>query len=264
MKRLLKRLARLYPAAWHQRYGAEFEALLEDRDPQLRDIFDILIEAMKMQFRSWSFVRITLACSILGALTAAALSFTVPPQYISQTAVSVTEHATPSNTTTHPDGVKQLLSTLRASTLDRDFLASLIQQKNLYPSERTHMPLNTIIDKMLDSITVKPLSSSVDKRPAGFIIQFAYSDPHLAQQVESQLVTRFVSQNLSNHINAEAAGHPLPSETVRIVSAPSLPQKPAGWTQIQKTTTGLLAGLLCGLILATTLRSRNKITTANG
>jgi hypothetical protein len=264
MKRILKLLARIYPTVWHQRYGAEFEALIEDRTPQLRDIFDILVEAMKMQFKSWSVMRITLACSILGALTAAALSFTVPPQYISQTLVGVTEPATPPAATTPPDGVKQLLSTLRSSTLDREFLTSLIQQKNLYPRERTRMPLNAVIDKMLDSITVKPLSSSVDKRPAGFIIQFAYSDPHLAQQVESELVTRFVSQNLSNHIDAEAAGHPLPSETVRIVNEASLPQKPTGWNLIQKTTTGLLTGLLCGLILATTLRSRNNTTTTNG
>ncbi len=257
MKRILKLLARLYPAAWHQRYGAEFDALLEDRNPRLRDIFDVLIEAMKMQFKTWSFIRITLACSILGALIAAALSFTVPPQYISQTLVGVTEPAAPPDATP-PDGLKQLLSTLRTGTLDREFLASLIQEKNLYPRERARMPLNRVIDEMRKAIEVKPLSSSVDKRFAGFIIQFAYPDPHLAQQVESELIARFVQQNLSNHMNAASAGHPLPSETVRIVNEPSLPQKPAGWSPIQKTTTGLLTGLLCGLILAATLRSRNN------
>jgi uncharacterized protein involved in exopolysaccharide biosynthesis len=258
MKRILKLLARIYPTAWHQRYGAEFEALLEDRNPRLRDIFDILIEAMKMQFRSWSFVRITLACSILGALTAAALSFAVPPQYISQTAIRVSGSAT-NPAVPLPDDLKPLLLTLRTSTLDRDFLASLIQQKNLYPHERARMPLNAVIDKMLDAIEVKPLSYSVDKRPAGFIIQFAYSDPHLAQQVEDELVSRLVTQNLLIQENATSEGHPLPSQIIRVEDAPSLPQRPAGWNRIQKTTTGLLTGLLCGLILATTLRSRNPL-----
>jgi uncharacterized protein involved in exopolysaccharide biosynthesis len=258
MKRILKLLARIYPAAWHQRYGTEFEALLEDRNPRLRDIFDILVEAMKMQFKTWSSIRITLACSILGALIAAALSFGAPPHYISQTTINVTGSATT------PDDLKPLLSNLGTSTLDRDFLAALIQQKNLYPRERARMPLNRVIDDMRKAIEVKPLPSSGDGPAANFIMQFAYSDPHLAQQVESELISRFVTQNLLIQKNAASAGHPLPPKIIRVENEPSLPQKPAGWTPIQKTTTGLLTGLLCGLILATTLRSRDNTTTANG
>jgi hypothetical protein len=261
MKRILKLLARIYPTAWHQRYGAEFEALLEDRNPRLRDIFDILIEAMKMQFRSWSFVRITLTCSILGALTAAALSFAVPPQYISQTVLTVT-----GSPTAPEEGLMPFLSRLQDFTLDQNFLATLIQQKNLYPRERTRMPLNQVVVKMRTSIFIRPASAAATGEPhaLGFSVYFAYSDPHLAQQVESELVSRFVTENLLLAENAAAAGHPLPSEIVRIVNEPSLPQKPAGWSPIQKTTTGLLTGLLCGLILATTFKSRNNTTIANG
>ncbi len=258
MKRILKILARIYPAAWHQRYGTEFEALIEDRNPRLRDVFDILIEAMKMQFKTWSFIRIILACSILGALIAAALSLIVPPQYVSQTVLTVTGSATAPE-----EGLMPFLSRLRDITLDRSFLATLIQQKNLYPRERARMPLNQVVDKMLQSIAIKPASSE-EPHALGFAVYFAYSDPHLAQQVENELVTRFVRENLMLMMNSAAAGHPISGETIRVKNEASLPQKPAGWNPIQKTTTGLLTGLLCGLILAATLRSRNNTTIANG
>jgi hypothetical protein len=152
MTPLLKLLARLYPSAWHRRYGAEFDALLEDRPPCLRDAFDILSGALKMQLKTRSFLQTTLACSLLGALIAAALSFTAPPQYLSQALILVNGSAT-NPATPPPNDFKPLLSILRTSTLDRDFLASLIQQKNLYPRERTRMPLDAVVDKMLHSIT---------------------------------------------------------------------------------------------------------------
>jgi hypothetical protein len=39
-------LVRLYPAAWRARYGVEFEALLVERPPSARDVFDIAMSAL--------------------------------------------------------------------------------------------------------------------------------------------------------------------------------------------------------------------------
>lgn len=39
-------LTRLYPPAWRARYGAEFEALLEERTPTARDLVDIVVGAI--------------------------------------------------------------------------------------------------------------------------------------------------------------------------------------------------------------------------
>jgi hypothetical protein len=39
-------LVRLYPAAWRDRYGAEFETLLVERPPTARDRFDIVLAAV--------------------------------------------------------------------------------------------------------------------------------------------------------------------------------------------------------------------------
>jgi len=38
-------LVRLYPAAWRARYGPEFEELLADRPPTIRDVIDIVLAA---------------------------------------------------------------------------------------------------------------------------------------------------------------------------------------------------------------------------
>ncbi len=49
MKRLARRLVRLYPRRWRARYGQEFEALLEDADLGWRDLFDVLLEGVRMR-----------------------------------------------------------------------------------------------------------------------------------------------------------------------------------------------------------------------
>ena len=41
MKRLIRFLARLYPTRWRERYGEEFDALLEDSLPRWRDAWDV-------------------------------------------------------------------------------------------------------------------------------------------------------------------------------------------------------------------------------
>jgi hypothetical protein len=89
MRRILKLLTRLYPSAWRNRYGTEYEALLDDATPRPQDAFNVLWGAIKMQLTSRSFVRIIFPCTIAGALIAAVISFTVPPRYVSQTTVTI-------------------------------------------------------------------------------------------------------------------------------------------------------------------------------
>ena len=49
MKTLMGWAVRLYPAAWRERYGAEFEALLEDVGPSGGDLWNVVRGAMAMQ-----------------------------------------------------------------------------------------------------------------------------------------------------------------------------------------------------------------------
>jgi len=269
MKRLLKLLARLYPPAWRNRYGAEFDAVLEDTEPRSRDIVDISWAALKTHLTSRNFIRIVLPCSIAGALIAIAISFATPPRYISQSTFIAIELHGPSNRGAREvteDEAKRALSNWRDSILDRDFLASTIQKFDLYPHERAHIPLDKIIDKMQRAVEIKraPVTQpGVPGSRSGFIVNFAYSEPHLAQRVEGHLAFRMLTETVRRAKSA-SGGLSQPHESFVFMEMPSLPQKPAGWNRSQKTAAGIIAGLLCGIILAAILGPRHDTTVATG
>jgi hypothetical protein len=53
MKRLIRLFAKVYPKPWRDRYGEEFEALLDDVGAGGRVSFNVLTGAISMQFRRW-------------------------------------------------------------------------------------------------------------------------------------------------------------------------------------------------------------------
>ncbi|HEX4227750.1 MAG TPA: hypothetical protein VHZ07_03710 [Bryobacteraceae bacterium] len=54
MKRLICVFAKLYPRWWRDRYGAEFDALIEDDAPRLGAAVNVLLEALLTQIRTLS------------------------------------------------------------------------------------------------------------------------------------------------------------------------------------------------------------------
>jgi hypothetical protein len=53
MKHLIRLAALMYPKPWRERYGEEFEALLEDAGVNVRIVFDVLAGAVLMQVQRW-------------------------------------------------------------------------------------------------------------------------------------------------------------------------------------------------------------------
>lgn len=51
MKPLIRGLTRLYPRWWRERYGREFQTLLEDADLKWRDAIDVLLSAIEMKVK---------------------------------------------------------------------------------------------------------------------------------------------------------------------------------------------------------------------
>jgi hypothetical protein len=58
--------ARLYPAWWRRRYGAEYDALLEEIRPGWRDLLSVLTGALMMQMRTVNVL--AAVCGVIGAL----------------------------------------------------------------------------------------------------------------------------------------------------------------------------------------------------
>ncbi len=259
MKRLLKFLARLYPSAWRNRYAAEFEALLEDRTPRARDAFDVLIGALTMQMTTMSLVRITLASCVFGLFAALAISFAVPPKYVSQALILVDAGADvaghPSNNGSQNDIDAMLRNTLE-DVLSRSSLTPIIQKYNLYSNGSAATPSDAAIVQMRKSITIAPVRpASPSPGLPGFIVYFTYPDPHIAQQVDADLVSLFTQANLRRRIaSASGDGPRQPGETFSVLDAPNLPQKPSFPKRGLYGATGLLAGLAAGLMLTFVIR----------
>ena len=241
MKRTMRFLARLYPSSWRKRYGAELDALLEDATPSVYDAFDIFWGALKMQMTRWSFGRIALACSVAGILVATAVSFALPVHYLSQAVLRLT----PAN-----GSALRVVNNLDRSILSRESLAVVIQEHNLYLRERARMPLNDVIDNMKRNISVHPIppASPWDRDTLTFVIEFDYSDPHVAQQVNTELASAFIEGNLNQQLNSHS--------TLELRDPSSLPLRPAAPNRTRFAALGLFAGLLAGLTLATMIRSR--------
>jgi len=87
VKPLLHAAARLYPRAWRDRHGEEFDALIDDLTPRWRHVVDIVVGALIMQMSRLAFVPIAMA--VVGALVGAALSLAMPPVYASSSWVLV-------------------------------------------------------------------------------------------------------------------------------------------------------------------------------
>jgi hypothetical protein len=251
MKSLIRFLARLYPSDWRKRYGAEFDALLEEAAPSAGGAFDVLWSALRMQMTTWNLGGIALAGSVAGVLVAAAVSFALPPHYLSQAILMVTpgDESVPAN-----ESVPRVVEGMEQNLYSRDYLASVIHEHNLFWRERLRMPLDDVIAKMRKDISVVPLprASSGNRDSVTFVIQFDYSDPCVAQQVNEELTSRLIEGGL----NSKLATH----STFWVPEPPSLPLKPAASNRARITAMGLFAGLLVGVTFAILLRSRRSTT----
>jgi hypothetical protein len=255
MKGLLKLLARLYPSSWRERYGEEYEALLEDVTPHARDLFDVFWGAMKMQMTAQSFVRIVLPCALAGGILAFAISFARPALYRSQTLILV-------NTDDRQSIDNQLRERL-VYPLNRPFLASVVQADNLYPKERVMMPMNDVVKLMRKNIEIRRLQTSDGKPAAAFVLRFDYPDPIAAQRVDQELVSGLVGANLRATLS-DAAGASRPRMTFSVRYAANLPETPFSPDRREFSAAGLIAGLLGGLIVAALAGWRRSLTVANG
>jgi hypothetical protein len=254
MKPIIKFLVRLYPSAWRKRYGAELDALLEDATPSVRDAFDVLWGALKMQMTTWDFGRITFAGSVAGVLMAVAASFVIPVHYQSE----VTLILTPDDASTPAGGSAQYLTdNLTQNVLSRKSLTAIIQARNLYRGQRNRMPLDGVIEKMRKNITVALLPvTSPQSRDVFTVVKFDYPDSDVAQQVNTDLALHFIQGGLNSHLNS--------SWLFRVLEPPSLPLKPVGLNRTQLVTLGLFTGLFVGLCLATVLKSFGIAPSGNG
>ncbi len=139
MKRWIALAARIYPATWRNRYGTEFQALLESVNPGWRELFDVLTGALKMRLTNGAtYLKLGAAFALFGAVAAITTSYVLPQTYVSTAELEMR----PADT----DALKRIES----DVLSRTSLSTLIQRHDLdlYREERTSQPLEDVIETM--------------------------------------------------------------------------------------------------------------------
>jgi hypothetical protein len=206
-------LARLYPAAWRARYGAEYEALIDDAELKLSDGLDVLWGAIKMRVTSRSFVRVVLPCALAGTMVALGISLFRPAMYHSRTLITAdTEGRAP---------VDDQLRELANGAFPASFLEQLIQKENLYPRERQRLSMGEVVDLMRRDIWLRRLQKTDGRPAAAFVLEFYYPEPHVAQRVDAALVSEMVALNLRMRINAASATTEFLEEQLALAANPA-------------------------------------------
>jgi polysaccharide chain length determinant protein (PEP-CTERM system associated) len=140
---------------------------------------------------------------LAGTVIACVVAFLWPDTYVSTASIRVVppqvpERLVPTNVSTQmADRVNSMAQTI----LSRSNLTNIIQSYDLYPRERSRLPLDDIIETMIKNITISPLTAlpatGVTRGSAqAFSISFRYENRYLAQKVTRDLMSRFIDENV--------------------------------------------------------------------
>lgn len=182
--------ARLYPSPWRQRYGAEFDALLEDTRPTLKNAVDVAWGAMEMHMHMLTFSKLALLCGVSGAILATVIAVRMPDKYVSEAVIRVS-------------GDGRSLRVFRDRVLPRA----------LGPQH---------------DFSITNLNSLVT-RPDEFDFTVRYSDRDAAQAeiTGHQMVSRIVTANLLEGIKASSRTQVRLLRPPRLAASPDKPNRPA-------------------------------------
>jgi hypothetical protein len=236
MKRLIWLATRLYPSAWRERYGLEFEALLEDANSGGGDLWDVLRGALLMRITRINFVTITAAFALAGVLAAGVWSLLSPVRFVSTTVMRASGARVPAE----PEAALRLLFQAEQQALSRGSLSNLIQKVGLYPAERAKLPLEDIIQRMRQS----DIRIRVVDRDAGSLrleVEFADSDAARSERATAELASALRTElgKTGKFSTLDAIPQPVrqsPVDTKRLIVGGLLG--------------GMTAGLVCGTLWA--------------
>jgi len=196
MRRVARFLIRLYPASWRERYGEEFEVLLEDSSASSSSVFDLLKGAVKMQFNVPAFPNLALLLSIPGLLAGLGISFLVTPIYESNAVVAFDEKQ---GTAVVPEVVAA-----ENDVMSRGSLSGIIADPrlNLYAQERRKFPTEDVIERMRRHDIHIERQPGSDSHYVSLAISFSYSDAYKAQMTTQALVSHLMDAYMTQQRHA--------------------------------------------------------------
>ena len=195
------------------------------------------------------YVIVTFAAFLIVATVAA---FVLPTLYRSTATLLIESQELPTNVAESPGTgmIDQRIAKIRERVLSRGDLIALIEQYDLYPSERRSQPLSKIIENMRKAANVGALQSDIGQQSStpgqsntiALNMTFDYPDPVKSQEVLQSFVSSFLKMD-SDVVENQA------SLTVRFLQDQALKLQ----SQIQDIETQI-----------TNLKSRNGSALAQG
>jgi protein tyrosine kinase modulator len=166
----------------------------------VEDFIDIL-----RRHKGWIFgpFLLTLVASVVGV-------YLWPDSYDSVSVVKIVPQQVAQNLvqSSITNDLADRINSMTTTVLSRNVLTTIINNFDLYKSERKRMPMEDVIDNVMkNDIHVVPImAGSGDRTVPAFRVQFSYRDRMLANKVVTDIVNRFISENLTNRSNLANEG----------------------------------------------------------
>lgn len=212
MNHLAKWVMRLYPARWRKRYGEELDALICDAGADVRTVADLAKGGIRMQFSTWSFLKLAVVLGIAGMLAGLGFSLFIPSTYVATTELRLTG----------TDSVVPAFELLQTGLTTRAQLSSVINDPTLmlYRDRLGTEPLDDVIQQMHNNLSI-----SLDDA-SKLSIRFVYPDREKAEAAVRILVAS--APKVLN--DARAPGkYPDYLDVLETATLPSRPLRPDAW-----------------------------------
>ena len=134
----------------------------------------------------------------LGWLVVWSVSWVLPSRYRSGTLILVEQPSMPKDYVTPnvTDDLQSRLQSITQQILSRTRLLHIIEELNLYADKRGRVNPDELVERMRKDIEIALVFDDRHLVITSFNIYFSSHDPHLAQQVTSELTNLFISENL--------------------------------------------------------------------
>jgi succinoglycan biosynthesis transport protein ExoP len=144
-----------------------------------------------------------LTCFLVMLTLGVVAAFGLPRTYRSTATLLVQSQDLPTTIVDSPTNgaVEQRIARIREQVLSRGDLIQLIEQNDLYPSERHSQPLSKVIEKMRRATSVGALSSDIGQQSGtqnntiAIAMSYDYPDPGKAQAVLQSFVSKFLTMD---------------------------------------------------------------------
>lgn len=212
MTALTRFVISLYPQSWRERYGAEFEALIEDMPSNLANTLDILKGALRMRLSAWSPIRVVLIAAVLGAIGGVLACVLLSRGYASEISIGVSRASI--GTQTRSQHVGHYVEKVIDTAFNKASLETAVQTLELTGKRGLNLPRAGAQFKR--SITVSRLEES--NGMSRFVVRFQCRDPKVAREVDEKLVGMIMDQALQLALTAKSA----PPLTFMVLGTPTL------------------------------------------